>query len=176
MLIAIATCFLTFCFSAQVSAQTDATEASRLAKFKAVFMYNFIEYVKWPETVQEGPLILCVFGESEVTPFLERIVAKRKAGKRPIELKTIQPGESDLPACHLLFVPNSLDHFAQFNSELMAKHVLVVGDEKNATAKGASINFTLVEGKLKFEINLSALEQSGPTMSSQLLKLGLLVE
>jgi len=51
-----------------------------------------------------------------------------------------------------------------------------VGDGKGFGSRGLAINFVLVDGKLKFEINTRALSIARLDMSSQLLKLGILLE
>jgi len=160
-----------------LSAQTDASEEQRLAKFKAVFIYNFIGYVKWPVAKAEGPLIVGILGESDVTPYLQRIVAKRKVGKRPIVIKVHQQAVDELASCHVLFVPSSFDkELETLQKKLAPAHVLLVGDAEGAAKRGANIGFTLIKGKLKFEINTKTLERADLYMSSHLLRLGLLVE
>ena len=155
-------------------AQTDPAEQARLAKFKAVFIYNFIEYVKWPTSRQTAPFVIGVVGSSDALPFLEQIALKRKAGERNIEIRP-HPAAARLDSCHiLLFAPAAEDQLDEIQARLQGKHVLTVGD--GLSGRNLAINFVLVDGKLKFEINPKALARDGLNMSSQLLKLGILVE
>jgi len=168
--------FLLLTLAVPAVAQSDASEEQRLAKFKAIFIYNFIEYVKWPESKREGPLIIGILGESDVAPYLHRIIAKRKDNKRPLVVEVHAP-EDDLSACHVLFVPTAFDkELKKLHKELVAAHVMLVGEAEDAAKRGASISFKLVKGKLKFEINPKNLAAAELHMSSHLLRLGLIVD
>lgn len=155
-------------------AQTDSTEQARLAKFKAVFIYNFIDYVKWPTSRQTGSFIVGVVGSSDALPFLEQIAQKRKAGERDIEVRPL-PAAARLDSCHiLLLAPSTKDQLDGIQTRLQGKQVLTVGD--GLSGRNLAVNFVLVDGRLKFEISPKALARDGLNMSSQLLKLGILVE
>ncbi|MCK4640786.1 MAG: YfiR family protein [Candidatus Marinimicrobia bacterium] len=49
-------------------------------------------------------------------------------------------------------------------------------NSKGFANEGVAINFVTVEGKIRFEINIRALESAGLRVSSQLLKLAILVK
>lgn len=167
--------FLLAAFSFGVRA--DQAEERRLAKFKAVFIYNFIEYVKWPAAKESGPFVIAVLGKSDITPFLQQIAPKRKVGGRKIEVRVQEALESDPPSCHILFVTSAYEkELEAIKGKLQGGYVLTVSDTKGFVQKGAHINFVLVDGKLKFEINPKTLDEAGLYMSSQLLKLALRVE
>ena len=163
--------------STTIRAEGQAEVDGRLARFKAVFIYNFIDYVKWPEVTKTGPFRIAVVGNKDLATTLETIAQKRAAGDRELVV-TAQPAvEDSLPPCHILFLSASeeddLDHV---KAQTAGRHILTVGDTPGFARKGVAINFVLVDGKLKFEINLEALAHVDLSLSSQLLKLGILVE
>lgn len=163
-----------FAFFLPTAAQTDAGEEQRLAKFKAIFIYNFIEYVRWPEKKKKGPFVVGILGKSDIEPYLRRIVATRKEDKRPISIEVYETAKSELSSCHLLFVAADFDgKVEQLYAEWAAEHVMLVGEAGGAAAKGASIRFRLIDGKLKFEISTKNLRAADLSMSSHLLRLGL---
>ena len=159
------------------AAESGVVKDGRLTRFKAVFIYNFIDYVKWPEAQKTGPFVIAVIGESDIRATLEQIARKRKVGEREIVVRT-QPAVGDsLPPCHILFVSSSLENkLKDIKEKIKGKHILTVSDTEGFARKGVAINFVLVDGKLKFEINLKALAHVDLNLSSQLLKLGILVE
>lgn len=160
-----------------VEAQIDQVEQTRLAKFKAIFLFNFIDYVKWPEARKMGPLVIGITGDSELVPFLEKIAPKRKVGNREILIRKHDPTADDPASCHLLFItPSSEDKLDEIIRSIEGKQVLTVSDTDGFGERGVAINFVLVDGKLKFEINTRALSAARLDMSSQLLKLGLLLK
>ena len=159
-----------------LGAQADPAEKTRLARFKGVFIYNFIEFVKWPEARNSGDFVIGVVGESDVTPILEQIAPKRKVGDREIAVRR-HAVTDDLSSCHILFLAPSVDEkLEELVASLADKHVLTVSDAPNFTQRGVAINFVLVDGKLKFEIASQALARAGLVASSQLLKLGIPVK
>jgi hypothetical protein len=56
------------------------------------------------------------------------------------------------------------------------KGTLTVSDEPGLAKQGTAFNFVLVHDKLKFEANLKALYLSGLKVSSQLLKLAIIID
>jgi hypothetical protein len=160
-----------------IEAQIDQAEQTRLAKFKSIFLFNFIDYVKWPEERKTGPLVIGITGDSELLPFLEKIALKRRVGKREILIRRHDPTADDPASCHLLFITSSsagkLDEIIR---SIEGKQVLTVSGTDGFGQRGVAINFVLVEGKLKFEINTRALSAARLDMSSQLLKLGILLK
>ena len=163
--------------SATFAAESEAEKDGRLTRFKAVFIYNFIDYVKWPEAKKTGPFVIAVIGESEIRATLEQIAQKRKVGDRKIIVKTQPAMEDSLPPCHILFVASSLENkLKDIRAQIQGRHILTVSDTEGFARKGVAINFVLIDGKLKFEINLKALAHVDLNLSSQLLKLGILVE
>ena len=163
--------------SSAVAAQTDGSEVDRLTRFKGVFVYNFIDYVKWPEPDGVGPFVIGVLGEHEVTATLQQIAQKRKAGDRTIVVRSFPPDRDSLPACDILFLSASVDErLAELWGLLEGKQILTVSDTAGFAQKGVAVNFVVKAGKLKFEINTRALAHADLDMSSQLLKLAMLVE
>ena len=159
------------------AAQTETTDVDRLTRFKGVFVYNFIDYVKWPAPDTTGPFVIAVLGEDEVTAILEQIAEKRKAGDRSIVVRSFPADHDTLPACDILFLSASMgERLAELWDLLEGKQILTVSDTAGFAQKGVAVNFVVKRGKLKFEINTRALAHADLDMSSQLLKLGILVE
>jgi hypothetical protein len=54
--------------------------------------------------------------------------------------------------------------------------VLIVTEGKNLATKGAAINFIMINNKMKFEINQTAMRNAGLRVSNQLLDLAIVVK
>jgi hypothetical protein len=50
---------------------------------------------------------------------------------------------------------------------------LVITEKNGLSERGSCINFVLIDNKLNFEINKTAIDQAGLKVSSQLLKMGI---
>jgi hypothetical protein len=147
----------------------------RLNRFKAVFLYHFIDYVQWPPDRAAGAFKLGILGTSPVEFALREISQKKNAGGRPLQIEVFSSAKEVIP-CHLLFVtPKFSSQMGDLGRRLGKQGMLVVADAPGMAAQGASINFVLKKGKLKFEVNRESLEWAGIKASAQLLKLAILV-
>lgn len=144
---------------------------------KALFLCNFAGYVTWPEDRQSGPLVIEIFGDSQIAPLLRDIAGKRKVGDRSIEVressKVIDPR-----SCHLLFIPEINKKKLKSIAKRIKSHaVLSVADVPGSALRGeAAISFMEIDGKLKFEINQQVLADAGLRASSHLLRLATLAD
>lgn len=170
----LAVCLL---FSVQGVLGEEDAERKKLARYKAVFMYNFIEYVKWPEGKQEGPFVIDMLGESEVVSTMKAVARKRRAGDREMVVNAIASIEEIDPSCHMLFIaPGQGEQMEKIDAKIHERNILTVGDSSGLTKKGVIINFVSIGPKLRFKINLEAAEAADLRLSSHLLKLGILAE
>ena len=56
------------------------------------------------------------------------------------------------------------------------KAILIISDSEGLARKGTAINFVIIDDRLKFEMNLKAIQDAGLRISSQLLKLAIPVD
>ena len=147
----------------------------RLNRFKAVFVYNFIDYVHWPSERTSGAFKVGILGASAIEQPLREIAEKKRAWGQPLQIEVFT-SIRDLRSCNLLFVsPEFSSQVADLSLRLSEMGVLLIADAPGMAAQGASINFVLEKGKLKFEVNRDSLERAGLKASAQLLKLAILV-
>jgi hypothetical protein len=82
--------------------------------------------------------------------------------------------ERDL-SVHVLYV--AAPDFARFlKSSLRRPAVLIVTDARDGLENGATINFVLSEGRVKFEVSLEAAQRAGLTISARLLGIAVRVK
>ncbi|MBI3788580.1 MAG: YfiR family protein [Ignavibacteriales bacterium] len=144
---------------------------------KAAFVNNFIKFVDWPDTAftdNHSPLIISVLGDTPLTESLKTIehvqVKGRRLSIRPI--KTLQ----ELGASHILFVSSSEKHRVnEILRFLDNMKILTISEIEGFCGGGGIINFTLVNNKVHFEINVEAAQKAGLTISSKLLRLATIV-
>ena len=144
-------------------------------KVKAAFLYHFIRYTTWPAESFESeraPIVVLVVGEDPFGSHLRVALGDKLVGGRPILLR------------HSAVVPEAIDAHIVFEGRLgkpererllalcKGRPVLLFGERAGFAAAGAQGNFYLEDAKVRFEINLDAVEASGLEISSQVLKLG----
>ena len=154
----------------------SATESERLTSFKAVFIYNFIDYVQWPKETSAGVFRIGILGKSPVEGPLREISKKRGADGRKIEIDVFTAIDQ-VKGCSILFISGVFaTRLEGVLKKLKQKSTLTISDTPVLASRGAAINFVLANGKLKFEINRRTLNEAGLQASSQLLKLAILVD
>jgi hypothetical protein len=158
------------------SGEEAAAQATYEQRVKAVFLYEFANYLTWPEGSDSGPFVIAVLGESGILAPLEEIADKRTLGERPIVVRPIGIGH-EIGDCHVLFISAAADEEPEdILRALAGRPTLTVSEREGFAARGVAINFVLVSGRVKFEINRGALERAGIRSSSKLLNLARLVD
>lgn len=144
---------------------------------KAAFLYKFAKFVSWPEAVlsAEDSFRLCVYGEDPFGADLDRIVAGKRVGGHPIEVRRLgETGEA--AACHVLFLsPAAERRHRRVIAELAAKPVLTVGDVEGFAERGGIIGLRVEGGRIRIEINPEAAARAGLHIDAELLGLARLV-
>jgi hypothetical protein len=152
--------------------QTEAEESN----LKAAFIYNFTRFVEWePTEVPNEFFIIGVFGTSSIDNPLEEISKTRTVNSKKIIIKHFEKIE-DIDKCNILFIPKNVKTpLEELLKKTENKNVLVISEKQGYASKGASINFVIIDNKLKFEANVKAINSAGLKVSAQLLKLAIIV-
>jgi hypothetical protein len=135
------------------------------SKFKALFIYKFIDYIEWPQSTDV--LTVGVFKNNEVLTALQDFTN----GKDGIKVESIN-SSSEISA-GMLYIPDVRSSDAkQIVSDLSGKPVIIITDSKDSVGESSDIGFFLKDGKLRFVISRSSIEQKNILPSSKLLSLG----
>jgi hypothetical protein len=164
---------LFFCFiAANAMAQNERKEAN----LKAVFLYNFTRYIEWDSAVVTGnDFVIGIIGPSSITSPLLEIAKTNRVGNKRIMIRRYDKPE-EISFCHILFIPQNLPFSLASILERTPKGVLTVGEANGFAKQGTAFNFFISRDKLKFEANLKTLFLAGLKVSSQLLKLAVIVD
>jgi len=151
---------------AQVPADVTAEEV------KAAFVFQIARYVEWPGNAfprPDTPLTITVVGADALASELSRIVRGRMAHDRPIVVQRLKDA-SALTATHLLFIgQDQRARLVELGRTARQRGILIVAEWESALTAGAMVNFVMVEGRVRFEVALDAVQRSGLKMSSRLL-------
>jgi len=148
---------------------------AREHEVKAVFIYNFTRYMRWPPAGSQGDFEIAVLGSSPVLEPLQAIAAKRTAGERRIVVRAVS-SLAALDDPEILFLPIvSTRQLADVVELTRGRPILTVAEDEGAAARGVAVAFVTREGTVRLEINRRALQGQGIQASSQLLKLATLV-
>lgn len=150
----------------------------REEQVKAVYLYNFLHFISWPEllnTPRKGePTPIAVLGDSPIHDALDELAkALDPLTKTTITVKHYSD-LSKIPnplECDILFIGASeSDHLTEIINTLGDQPILTVSDSSTFLEKGGMILLVEQDGKIRYQINRSALEKAHLRANSQLLK------
>ena len=158
------------CALAQSLSPTDA-------QVKAAMIYNLAKFVEWPgeaSAVVPAPLTVCWLGSGPLAEELQAIDGKL-VKNRPVvvrQAKTI----AEVGDCQILVVDRTQQ--VQLPGILKAAErnkIFTVSDVKGFAAAGGMLGLVSDGGKVRFEINLAAVEAANIKVSAQVLSLAVIV-
>jgi len=153
-----------------LSAQTTPSPEYQV---KAVFLFNFAQFVDWPSKAfpePQTPLVIGVVGEDPFGPYLDETVRGEKANNRPLVVQRFRRG-AEIRTCHVLFISRSeSDRLEQILTSLRGRSILTVGDFEDFALHGGMIQLVTEKNKIRMRINLQAVKGANLTISSKLLR------
>ena len=164
-------CLLLLLVSAvRASAQLGNPQEYQL---KAVFLFNFAQFVEWPAESfadPQAPLVIGVLGEDPFGRVLDEVVRDEIVRGRALVVQRFQRVE-DAFRCHVLFISHS--ESARLEEDLAAlrgRSILTVSDTSGFALRGVMIRFITEKNRLRLRINLDAAKSAGLVVSSKLLR------
>ncbi len=138
---------------------------------KLGFIYNFINFVTWPESSfksDSDPLVVCIASDNPSSEVLYKLDGK-SIRQRKIKVVDYQE-ETCLAQSHTLFFATQDKAFIQQVLDLSkGLTILTIGEVDGFARMGGVINFFKEENRLRFRINIDAAARNTLKMSSQLL-------
>lgn len=162
-------------FSIFITIGTGVAQDRPPHEIHAAMLYNFIKYVQWPNEGEAGEFVVGVIGDDNVFNTLKQWYdGKPKGSKKYVIKKLSSPAESS--DCQVVYVGKSKNKdFDTIKSTTAGKSILTITDGNGLGQKGSCINFKVVDGKLKFELNQATVNGSNLKISSQLSSMAILI-
>ncbi len=146
---------------------------------KAVYLFNFAQFVVWPSGVFESPdspIVIGILGKDPFGAYIEETVKDEVINGHPLVIQRYT-SVKEIKNCHILFIhPSLTPRLDNILNELKGKDILTVSDANNFTKQGGMVRFVNERNKIKLQINLNTVKTTGITISSKLLRLSEIVE
>lgn len=143
-------------------------------EIKAVYLYNFANFMTWPATAFEAPrspIRYCVFGDGAVADSLADTLKGETINGRPLSMLRLS-GPPEFRGCHVLFIAGSRrDRLAEALRALEGSPTLSVSDIEGFSRSGGMVTLRVDNARIRPVINTSRLERAGLVASSKLLRL-----
>ena len=155
------------------SVSLNVTATGNISSVEAMFIYNFLRHVNWPENTGNDNFVIGVYGTSDTYDQLLQYTANRKVGTKTIVIRKIS-SVSEALACQLIFVPAaSISSIATIKNQLGNKACLIVGEKEGSNAFGSTIEFVLKDNTLKFRVDEEKARQQNLLVSRSLLDMAI---
>lgn len=153
-----------------LTAQTGRASEYRV---KAVFLFNFAQFVDWPADAfpdSTAPFVIGVLGSDPFGDLLDQTVSGEQLRGRPFQVRRYQTVD-EIKACHILFIhqPDG-DRMGEILSRLRDRPILTVSDDADFADQGGMVRFVNDRSHIRLEINPGAAQAANLTISSKLLR------
>jgi hypothetical protein len=141
----------------------------------SAMLYNFIKYVQWPNETEPGDFVVGIIGDENVFTTLQKWYDGKPKGSKKYVIKKLSSAD-EASTCQVVYVGKSKNReFDTIKSSTAGKSVLTITDGNGLGQKGSCINFKVVDGKLKFELNQATLTASNLKVSNQLTSMAIML-
>jgi TonB family protein len=140
------------------------SQAAGEYQIKAAYLYNFAKLAQWPARVlpsSTSALTFCVVGgDDDFVTVLRTTMAGKSICAHSLAVKAAS-ALGDFKSCQVIFFRASESTRApEVISDLRDSGALLVGEDRDFLASGGMVNLMVQDGKVRFQVNTSALERA----------------
>ena len=160
---------------AMIATLNGNAQEKPIHEIHSAMLYNFIKYVQWPNEGETGDFVVGVIGDENVFNTLKTWYDGKSKGSKKYVIKKLASAE-EATGCQVVYVGKSKNRdFDVIKSSVTGKSILTITDGNGMGLKGSCINFKVIDGKLKFELNQASVTGSNLKVSSQLSSMAILI-
>ena len=150
-----------------------ATEPVAEQDLKAAYIFNFIQFIEWPDNggTPDNDVTVCVSAFSALKRSLNALDGKQATRGRTVRVRLLDTGA--IQGCRVLVLHNAeVEPVLRTLRSLPASHgVLTVADEVTFASPEIVIALDRQDGRVVFGISTDAANKAGLTISSRLMRL-----
>lgn len=150
-----------------------AAPAAPEYQVKAVFLFNFSQFVEWPPEVfatDHAPFTICVLGDDPFGGYLDDVVRSESVSTHPIQTLRLKRVE-DAGGCHIVYVSSSeQQQLPGILAALRHRSILTVSDGEQFALQGGMISFISADNRIRLGVNVDAARAANLKLSSKLLR------
>lgn len=144
-------------------------------KIKISYLYNFAKFIKWPADFHPEKtgthFSICTVGTSPISLSLPAL-ENRLINGRPIEIQDAFTLLGEGNVCEMVYIGISeQNHYPLVLAQIARSPTLTVSDIPGFIHKGGMIGLMVRGHRVRFVINLKAIQAAGLSANSQLLNL-----
>lgn len=163
--------------SLSVSAQDKVAPYSD-HQVKAVFVYHFASFVKWPDSAfstADSAFTVCTNNSDDLSKMLESALNGETISGRKVSVIT-EVSKKLLSRCQIIYLAKGFDPHLLEEIQQLDTYLLTVSDDKAFIDRGGMIKLVQRKGRVHPVINKSRLEKAHLKASAKLLQLATIVD
>jgi hypothetical protein len=141
---------------------------------KAVFLYNFANFIKWPESAfanRYAPFNICILGDDPFGKEIDVAVENEKVNGHHVKIQRLDNMEK-VDICQILFISASEKfQLSEILTFLKRYPILTVSDSNNFVVQGGMIQFFKQGKQVRFYIASEIIKKVGLQISANLLRI-----
>lgn len=143
-------------------------------KVKAVFLFNFTQFVDWPADAfqnDDDPFVIGILGDDPFGSYLDETVKGETFSKHPLVVKRYNKPE-EVGGSHILFIAETdNEKLKKIFKKINPGYMLTVGDARGFAKLGGAVEFKKEGNRVRLKINPDSASSVGLNVSSKLLRL-----
>ena len=159
-----------FLCAAQARAETPPLSEYQV---KAVFLFNFAQFVEWPARAfpdPQAPFVIGVVGKDPFGPDLDAVVRGETIDHRPLVIERYR-NIGEVHNCNILFIGRSeMGELPHILEVLKGRSILTVTDAEDGDPTGVMIRLVNRSNRIKLRIDVGAARAGNLVISSKLLR------
>lgn len=142
---------------------------------KAAYLYNFGKFIRWQTPGISETFDICVLGKDPFHGVLTSTVAGEHIDGKSIVARDVT-AVPESSRCQIVFISTSEETKLKSLLAIARRtNTLTVSDMPEFAERGGMIGLVNVAGKIRFEVNVAAVNDAGINVSSELLKVAVKV-
>ncbi len=156
-----------------LGAAVSAAAALSEYRVKAVFLFNFAQFVEWPPEAFRGPdapFVIGILGNDPFGAELDAVVRGETVGQRHLLVERYRT-VAEVQSCNILYIGRTeIEHLPGILAALRGRSILTVSDTDNADQNGVMIRLLNERSHIRMQIDVGAAKRGNLIISSKLLR------
>jgi hypothetical protein len=155
---------------APLAAATEATPSEY--QVKAVFLFNFTQFVEWPETAfpnPDAPFVIAVLGKDPFGAQLDEVVRGEHVDRHRLVIERYA-NPAQIQRCNILFIARGETGAQSVPASIKGRGILTVSNADEADLKDVMIRLVMRNSRVRMRIDVDAAKADNLTISSKLLR------
>lgn len=145
---------------------------------KAAFLYNFSNYITWPDRKSpnpQNPVQYCALGTNAVDQLLESTIFEKRIEERTNSFKRLY-SLTGIDDCEILFIgDNSIMPIQKIFSAVKGKAIFTASNMTDFAKQGGMINLSQQDKRIKVIINMDVVKESRLGINEKIQKLSTII-